>query len=186
MHPNQGPFPTRGFADCYQQWQKHSLLAGAGYSGEILTSKTDSFDKELVFNDDGSFPIIKIGMSCADLVDGKDYVDIIKQANALITNDKEDIDQIGYNFMTPIYTAATVGNLDMACYLCERDCDTNIADAQGNTPFHMAILKGDHPSIVRLLLDKNPALLERRNSDGDTPLMMALMKTPYPKNRPMV
>jgi hypothetical protein len=82
MHENQGLFPTKGFAYCYQQWQKHSLLANFGYSGQVLTKKTDAFDKELQFNADGSFPMMKIEMSCADLVKGSDYTNIIKQVRA--------------------------------------------------------------------------------------------------------
>merc|ERR1719487_2101047 len=87
MHPNQGPFPTKGFAYCYQRWQENSLLAGAGYSGEILTTQTDNFNKEILYNDDGSFPIIKVAMSCADLTTGKDYVDLIKQVRDAATAD---------------------------------------------------------------------------------------------------
>jgi ankyrin repeat protein len=53
-------------------------------------------------------------------------IDIVKEANNLLLVDKEDINQIGYNYMTPLHAAATVGNLDMAAFLCERDADTSI------------------------------------------------------------
>jgi ankyrin repeat protein len=53
--------------------------------------------------------------------------------------------------------------------------NTNLIDSDGNTPVHIAISNGANDNIVSLLVSRGYNL-NRRNSEGVTPLMLAVKR----------
>ena len=56
--------------------------------------------------------------------------------------------------------------------LLDNGADANIAAADGYTPLHLAVMKGNQ-NLVKLFLEKN-ALVNTQNADGDSPLHTAV------------
>ncbi|CAD7973981.1 unnamed protein product [Amoebophrya sp. A25] len=114
------------------------------------------------------------------------HISIIDQANALVMQDREDVNQIGYKNMTPLYMAARTGNVEMGAYLLERGARLDMADADGMTPLHIAVLKKQSLATVHTLCNKvtgnREYLISKRNNGGFTPLHLAVLNC----DRPMI
>lgn len=76
---------------------------------------------------------------------------------------------------TPLHVVACseVGtqnlNLENIALLLDLKANAAQADYEGNTPLHLAT----DPKVIRLLLEACPAILDRQNKSGRTPLMLA-------------
>lgn len=94
-----------------------------------------------------------------------------KAAQALIAQDRTDVNQANANGETPLMLAALKGRLDLAGQLLARGAYVN---RPGWTPLHYAASGGQagQLAIVRLLLD-NHAFINARSPNETTPLMMA-------------
>lgn len=115
-------------------------------------------------------------------------VDLTKQANALVWKDREDVNQIGYKQMTPVWMCARMGNLPMAAYLMERNADVNMPDDEGVSPLHIAIMKGQRESIVHQLVGRTGSidLIEQKTQAGWTPLQLCVVNCPEPSNLELI
>ncbi|MBY0403457.1 MAG: ankyrin repeat domain-containing protein [Cyanobacteria bacterium] len=72
-------------------------------------------------------------------------------------------------------------NLKTTVYLLARGADPRLADANGNTPLHHAVLNQQLES-ARLFLETDPTLATLKNKDGKTPLDLA-SKEPGPQGQ---
>ena len=71
--------------------------------------------------------------------------------------------------------AAQDGNEALVQKLLDQGTNSNQTNDDGTTALHVAASK-NHPSIVRLLLEKGRADIDRRNKDGETALALASAK----------
>lgn len=105
------------------------------------------------------------------------HVSLVEQANALVCQDGEDVNQLGYKYMTPLWMAARTGNVDMGAYLLERGAKP-MADADGLTPLHVAVLKKQRLAVIHLLCNEatgDRSMIHARTNAGLTPLHLAVL-----------
>ena len=79
-----------------------------------------------------------------------------------------------YDKVTPLLLSANWNNFMAVYLLLDHGADANIAAADGRTPLHKAVMKGNQ-NLVKLFLEKN-ALVNTQNADGDSPLHTAASK----------
>ena len=89
-------------------------------------------------------------------------IDLGANVNAQRTDDK----------ITPLILSADWNNFMAVYLLLDHGADANIAAADGHTPLHKAVMKGNQ-NLVKLFLEKN-ALVNTQNADGDSPLHTAV------------
>ena len=89
-------------------------------------------------------------------------IDLGANVNAQRTDDK----------VTPLILSADWNNFMAVYLLLDHGADANIAAADGRTPLHKAVMKGNQ-NLVKLFLEKN-ALVNTQNADGDSPLHTAV------------
>ena len=89
-------------------------------------------------------------------------IDLGANVNAQRTDDK----------VTPLLLSANWNNFMAVYLLLDHGADANIAAADGRTPLHKAVMKGNQ-NLVKLFLEKN-ALVNTQNADGDSPLHTAV------------
>ena len=77
-----------------------------------------------------------------------------------------------YDKLTPLILSADWNNFMAVYLLLDHGADANIAAADGRTPLHKAVMKGNQ-NLVKLFLEKN-ALVNTQNADGDSPLHTAV------------
>jgi hypothetical protein len=65
----------------------------------------------------------------------------------------------------------SVSNPQLIKRMVELGANVAIQNSDGNTPLHLACLRHDF-EVVQILLEKNPAVRECRNNEGETPQMM--------------
>ncbi|NXY22036.1 ANKR7 protein, partial [Atrichornis clamosus] len=75
---------------------------------------------------------------------------------------------------TPLMKAVQCQQEECVAILLDHGADPNLADADGNTALHLAVLSGN-TTIARLLLEHN-ASCDARNQAGYTPLNLAVSK----------
>tara|TARA_Y100000588_G_C14269024_1_gene931401 strand:+ start:1809 stop:4499 length:2691 start_codon:yes stop_codon:yes gene_type:complete len=97
----------------------------------------------------------------------KDYetVEVLLKANA-------DTDLRDFTGRTALHSAAASRCLQSATLLLEYGCDGKIVNVDGSTALHTAVRFGETP-IVKLLIEKQPQLLQIRDSKGITPEQLA-------------
>ena len=79
---------------------------------------------------------------------------------------------------TPLHRAVWEGQLEMAALLIEVGADVNAVELNDeNTPLHYAAHE-DPPAALAELLIRKGADIEKRNSAGETPLIVAAMRNP--------
>ena len=79
-----------------------------------------------------------------------------------------------YDKVTPLLLSANWNNFMAVYLLLDHGADANIAAADGRTPLHKAVMKGNQ-NLVKLFLEKN-ALVNTQNADGNSPLHTAVSK----------
>ena len=89
-------------------------------------------------------------------------IDLGANVNAQRTDDK----------ITPLILSTDWNNFMAVYLLLDHGADANIAAADGRTPLHKAVMKGNQ-NLVKLFLEKN-ALVNTQNADGDSPLHTAV------------
>lgn len=77
---------------------------------------------------------------------------------------------------TPLHCAIRRDAIDVACALIARGADVAHRDRAGNTALGVACLYGAAPDVVAMLLDDAGADINVVNSQGDTPLMLAVIE----------
>jgi len=75
---------------------------------------------------------------------------------------------------TPLMNAARRNSPRHISLLLDAGADANAATDSGWTALHFATLNNDDPEVVKTLLERG-ANIEAKDSDGDTPLMNAVM-----------
>ena len=80
--------------------------------------------------------------------------------------------QTTYDKLTPLIFSTDWNNFMAVYLLLDHGADANIAAADGRTPLHKAVMKGNQ-NLVKLFLEKN-ALVNTQNADGDSPLHTAV------------
>ena len=85
--------------------------------------------------------------------------------------------------ITPLHVSASTGNLEVVKALLEGGADVNaktsrvafVAIGSGATPLHYAVVHPENQAVIQVLLDAD-ADIEARNSDGETPLDLAMKR----------
>ncbi|WP_248380999.1 ankyrin repeat domain-containing protein [Vibrio cholerae] len=97
----------------------------------------------------------------------KDYetVEVLLKANA-------DTDLRDFTGRTALHSAAASRCLKSASLLLEYGCNGKIVNVDGSTALHTAVRFGEIP-VVKLIIEKQPNLLEIRDSKGLTPRELA-------------
>ncbi|HDY7840646.1 TPA: ankyrin repeat domain-containing protein [Vibrio vulnificus] len=97
----------------------------------------------------------------------KDYetVEVLLKANA-------DTDLRDFTGRTALHSAAASRCLKSASLLLEYGCNGKIVNVDGSTALHTAVRVGEIP-VVKLIIEKQPNLLEIRDSKGLTPRELA-------------
>lgn len=97
----------------------------------------------------------------------KDYetVEVLLKANA-------DTDLRDFIGRTALHSAAASRCLKSASLLLEYGCNGKIVNVDGSTALHTAVRFGEIP-VVKLIIEKQPNLLEIRDSKGLTPRELA-------------
>ena len=85
-----------------------------------------------------------------------------------------EIDSRDSDGATPLMSAAVNGRLNAFNFLLERGSDLSLKDNEGWTVLHRAA-HGDNDEIIEKLLSLG-LVIDSRNSDGVTPLMIAAKK----------
>ncbi|NXP58005.1 ANR26 protein, partial [Chloropsis cyanopogon] len=75
---------------------------------------------------------------------------------------------------TPLMKAVQYQQEECVAILLEHGADPNLADADGNTALHLAVLSGN-TTVAGLLLEHN-ASSDAQNQEGYTPLNLAVSK----------
>ncbi|KAK7469532.1 hypothetical protein BaRGS_00036438, partial [Batillaria attramentaria] len=108
-------------------------------------------------------------------------------AAKFLINSKADVNMVTFlDKETPLHMVACfnpdvtppetlTGMADVARLLLEAGADPNVQDTSGSTPLHNAIYCKNDP-VVRVLLKHGKLNLEIKNSDGHTPLWLALQQ----------
>ncbi|SJK97930.1 uncharacterized protein ARMOST_01186 [Armillaria ostoyae] len=95
-------------------------------------------------------------------------------AEQLLKHDPKTVNAVDRNNRTPLYLSANGGHHEVAMLLLEHSADVNIADVDGCTALHWAVmLSQDNTTIA--LLDAG-ARTDGRDADGCTPLCRAARK----------
>lgn len=84
-----------------------------------------------------------------------------------------DLNAQDHQKMTALHHAVTHKRAHAAMTLLDNAAQTDITDADGNTPLHAAAKVGND-ALVKLLLQINISLLDKQNNHGDTALIYAL------------
>ncbi|OEE36951.1 ankryin [Vibrio genomosp. F10 str. ZF-129] len=97
----------------------------------------------------------------------KDYetVEVLLKANA-------DTDLRDFTGRTALHSSAASRCLKSASLLLEFGCDGKVVNVDGSTALHTAVRFGEVP-IVKLIIEKQPDLLEIRDSNGISPKELA-------------
>ncbi|WHR53210.1 ankyrin repeat domain-containing protein [Vibrio furnissii] len=97
----------------------------------------------------------------------KDYetVEVLLKANA-------DTDLRDFTGRTALHSSAASRCLKSASLLLEFGCDGKVVNVDGSTALHTAVRFGEIP-IVKLIIEKQPDLLEIRDSNGISPKELA-------------
>lgn len=133
---------------------------------ENKPSRSDEFTKKIQFF---------IALRANDLDKIKQWVD--QEPGLVHIKTTWDASVQGYYWplgVTPLFWAATTGNVELATFLLARGADVNAADHVGATPLHHAIRMGQ-PEITRLLLEHG-ANVNARSNIGQTPLHLAVLR----------
>jgi len=88
-----------------------------------------------------------------------------------------DVSSQGYYWplgVTPLFWAASTGNIDLATFLLSLKADINARDPAGATPLHHAVHL-QQPVLVDLLL-KHGASINVKTNAGQTPLHLAVLR----------
>eukprot|EP01029_Cantina_marsupialis_P017134 TRINITY_DN384_c0_g1_i4.p1 TRINITY_DN384_c0_g1~~TRINITY_DN384_c0_g1_i4.p1 ORF type:complete len:324 (+),score=120.84 TRINITY_DN384_c0_g1_i4:116-1087(+) len=83
-----------------------------------------------------------------------------------------DINTANEKGIVGIFEAAAKGKIDVLKFLIENKANICVLAPSGNTVLHFAV-QGGFRKIVHLLLDLEPALLNKPNKQGETPLSHA-------------
>lgn len=87
-----------------------------------------------------------------------------------VKNGTITVDATNANKETALMVLAKLGEVDIARKLLNYNPNVNAADNGGRTALHLA----ENPVITELLLENN-AMIEAKNSQGDTPLLSAIL-----------
>jgi ankyrin repeat protein len=86
-----------------------------------------------------------------------------------------DVDERGWNKMTPLLNACRHGNSEIAKMLVAQGADVKACDDRGQTVLHRTVESKD-ASLLTFLLDNGALeLIDATDNDGDTPLHIAGM-----------
>jgi F-type H+-transporting ATPase subunit beta len=88
-----------------------------------------------------------------------------------------DVSSQGYYWplgITPLFWAASTGNIELATFLLSLKADINATDPAGATPLHHAVHL-QQPALVDLLL-KHGAGIDVKTKAGQTPLHLAVLR----------
>jgi len=81
------------------------------------------------------------------------------------------IDVTNKKGVTPLHTAAQLGNLTAAQHLISLGANINVGDCKGNTPLHYAVTQSKHPRLAQLLIDSGGDL-HAQNQKGKSTLQL--------------
>ncbi|MBS4168302.1 HEAT repeat domain-containing protein [Parachlamydia sp. AcF125] len=93
-------------------------------------------------------------------------------------NIKSHMDTLAGNLAkeTPLHIAIKSGSIPIVQFLLEQGADVKKLDSlQNNALHHACQSKKDCEDLVRILLQYEPALMEAKNGDGQTPLRLAAL-----------
>ena len=123
--------------------------------------------------------LISAGALC-DVVDHSNWSPLIDASNGgflelvkILLNHQVRINiQTNGKKETALHHAAYNGHNEVATYLVERGANCSITDHAGNTPFHIAVAKGDI-KLVQSMVQIGEASIYDKNKNGETPLKLS-------------
>ena len=148
-----------------------TLLLQYGTDPLIVGRKMERVGKE-VREIRSQYPVVKDEdlADIARLVKGFFYfkphiIEAIGASKIENNQDKEGLAQASRNFKAARWALAQSPAL----------ASEFITDMQGNNPLHAAVL-AEQPVLIHLILTENPVLIDSKNNDGLTPLVLAYSK----------
>jgi uncharacterized protein len=160
-------------------------------------ASTSSTNLEIVkiFMKNGIFPLTKTKtgksvVAIADSSGAEDLLPLLRQQldadlNRAVTEEsKEKIqeyidagsdinnDKHGITRQTPLHAAVWTNRIDITALLIAKNAKIDVQDRNGNTPLHLAAMRGDsHLAVLQLLLDKGA--VQYNNKSNLSPLQLA-------------
>ncbi|KAJ6016323.1 ankyrin [Penicillium herquei] len=98
----------------------------------------------------------------------------LETVQMLFNKDPSFMEERNGDGKTPLLVAATCGESEIFDFLLKNGTDSRIMDKDDNddTALHLACASGNH-STVRAVLEKNESLLNEKNKEGKTPMLVA-------------
>jgi ankyrin repeat protein len=87
----------------------------------------------------------------------------------LITKHPQDVNANGGYYVRPLVAALEGEHFQTADLLCHNGADLDVRGIVGRNPLHGAAYSGNL-EVVRILIEYNPAYINARDEDGQTPL----------------
>lgn len=138
------------------------LAAQNGYENvvKVLAEHNANFDK---INDDGVTPLL--------ISTQGGYIDIVM----LLTELGADVNKSDDYGTGPLWEASRIGNMTIVQYLIDHNAEIDAERNDGITPLWVAAQNG-HEDVVKVLAENGADINRPRNTDGVTPLVIAVDK----------
>ncbi|XP_071086322.1 ankyrin-3-like, partial [Haliotis cracherodii] len=96
----------------------------------------------------------------------------LNEVTQIVSKVREDINTKDKNGVTPVMLAARAGHGELVDFLVKKGADMTLVNNDGDNILHQACRGGD-VETVEIVLAQNKLDINRRNKNGETPVMMA-------------
>uniref|UniRef100_A0A8C0HH17 Ankyrin repeat domain-containing protein 7 n=1 Tax=Buteo japonicus TaxID=224669 RepID=A0A8C0HH17_9AVES len=157
-----------GLKDLFSFWQGFNLKkkVSFSYAGHVLR-KHSIPSLERTYSVKCYFPVVRIAVTPLHLACANGHVDVV----TYLVENKCKLNLFDNDNRSPLMKAVQCQQEKCVAVLLQHGADPNLADADGNTALHLAVIS-PNISVAGLLLDHN-ANIDAQNK-GCTPLILAV------------